>query len=822
MKHTRIPFLLCLFLALFMGTSCSDDDNVVPEPEDIRVTHSDLLGVYEVIDSQLETVNNGEFWDVRVKNINRGCTALQPYTFNSGELKFGENSFLIEKEDDFFLVTTPDQKTFKLIKTNSRCEDEVEIEYMELAEILGRYKVVDAYSYKSGEEPTQNAALLGQLWDIAEDGLNINCSLETLAFTFEKNTIVVGEVEYQVEKELAEEGFILTYLDEDVIYELHLSETTDVCPEEPEGGPDVGNIEVDKMYGYAALAGTTGGEGATDDNIHHFDNGYKFTAWLKAREKVKSKVPAIVWLSGEFTKEHGRDKSSPWFDIKDTKNLTIYGTNSFKMKNVGLFIVRSSNIIIRNLYIQMPKADNGADAISMQKSSKIWVDHCSIESINQIKDYEDGSVDVTHQTNGVTVSWNHFIKTQKTALVGHSNNEIADNQITATFHHNFFDQSNSRHPRVRFGTVHVYNNYFNKVETYGVGSAYGAKVLVENNYFDGVRLPTDICTFPAKPSGNNWVSNLQGSVAGYLYANEDNVYENKPSNASNPYPFINLEYKAYEGEKLEAPLTYDDFKPEYEYVTTKGEDVPAVVKGNAGVGKLSGYDTAPIKVDNGGITDPDPVDPDPTEPEEPGSSEGLGAGWLAKDVGTNQSTGSFKVDGEGKLTITSAGKFEGSNQSFYYVYREVEGDFVATLRIDNFNSIKQTNQSIGGLLFTPDLTAEGGDFLHAMSGEGGKTGEHNYSHRVLAGSAAKRGTLKSPTVLGGEVYVKLERKGNDYFASYSEDGGQTYGDVRTDTFTNLPSKIYIGIALNSGDNKETTSGTYSDFSINGEKISFVD
>jgi pectate lyase len=370
----------------------------------------------------------------------------------------------------------------------------------------------------------------------------------------------------------------------------------DPDPDDPYTPPAVGVVELDKLYGWAtADGGTTGGGGGT---VHHFNDGVKFADWLLAREKAKSTVPAVVWLSGTFTKEQGTRKSanSPWYDIKRTHNITIIGTDNFRMQNIGFFLTEATNIIIRNVYIIMPKADNGADGVSMQESHNVWVDHCTFESVNSTKDYEDGSCDITHETYNVTVSWCHYIRTQKSSLVGHSNNASADVKITATFHHNYFDRSNSRHPRVRFGRVHVYNNFFNRVSTYGVGSAYEAKVLMEQNYFDGVHLPTDICTWPAKSSG----SNLDGSVAGYLYATDDNVYVNKPSNASDPYPFTNVEYKAYNNNstKLSPPLTYSDFKPSYEYVVDPAGQLGTIVPDGAGVGKL-GYQNAPVAVDNG-------------------------------------------------------------------------------------------------------------------------------------------------------------------------------------------------------------------------------
>ena len=386
--------------------------------------------------------------------------------------------------------------------------------------------------------------------------------------------------------------------------------------------PTVGTVELDKVYGYGA--GVTGGEGATSANVLHFDNGKALQTWLLARtksEKAGDHSPVIIWLSGTFVPTDGRDFSEahPWFDVKDVSNLSFYGTDKFVMDRIGIFCVRAKNIIIRNINFRQPKANNGADAVSMQECDGVWVDHCTFTSLNQTKDYEDGSTDVTHASKNVTVSWCHYVKTQKSCLVGHSNSASADAAITATFHHNWFDQSNSRHPRVRFGKVHVYNNYYDNNATYGVGSAYGAKVLVEYNYFDGVHLPTDICTYPAKQSGSSWVSNLTGSVAGYLYATQD-VYVNKPDNASNPYPFTNVAYTKYGGTAGTA-LTYADFKPAYDYVVTPKEDVATVVKAGAGYGKL-GWIEAPVAVNNGGITefdgtDDNPTDPDPDDPDDP-------------------------------------------------------------------------------------------------------------------------------------------------------------------------------------------------------------
>ena len=387
-------------------------------------------------------------------------------------------------------------------------------------------------------------------------------------------------------------------------------------PEPDEGGeqecttpPTVSTVDPLKMYGFAEAAGVTGGDDASSANILHFNNGKALQTWLLARaksEKQGDHSPVTIWLSGTFGPSDGRDFSEahPWFDVKEVSNLSIYGTDSFVMDRIGFFAVSASNIIFRNINFQQPKANNGADAISMQKSDGIWVDHCTFTSLNQEKDYEDGSTDITHGSKNVTVSWCHYIQTQKTCLVGHSNSQTSDTQITATFHHNWFDSSSSRHPRVRFGWAHVYNNLYDGCTTYGAGSAYGARVLVEYNYFDSVQLPTDICTYPAKENGE---SNLQGSVAGYLYPTQ-NVYVNRPPKAKDPYPLCNVKFTSYRGSTI-TPLTYEDFKPEYRYEVTAAELVPEVVRANAGYGKM-GWTEAPVAVNNGGITEYNGTDPD--------------------------------------------------------------------------------------------------------------------------------------------------------------------------------------------------------------------
>jgi hypothetical protein len=120
-----------------------------------------------------------------------------------------------------------------------------------------------------------------------------------------------------------------------------------------------------------------------------------------------------------------------------------------------------------------------------QNTHHIWVDHCDFTKA------EDGLFDITRQSSFITISWNKFYEHSKTMLIGHSDAETGDvGHLKTTIHHNFFNATEQRHPRVRFGEVHVFNNYFLSNNLYGVASTMDAKVVVEGNYFENVPHPT--------------------------------------------------------------------------------------------------------------------------------------------------------------------------------------------------------------------------------------------------------------------------------------------------------------------------------------------
>ena len=154
----------------------------------------------------------------------------------------------------------------------------------------------------------------------------------------------------------------------------------------------------------------------------------------------------------------------------------------------------------------------------------------------------------------ITVSWNHFHDHDKTMLVGHDDGNRAQDlgHLRVTYHHNWFDATVQRHPRVRFADpVHVFNNYYVNNSGYGVASTTDAGVLVEGNYFEGVPDPMVITT--------------GGSPNGRIV--ERNNF------------FLNSGPPQTAGTVVE-PSTY------YSYTLDNAADVKAIVMAGAGVGKL--------------------------------------------------------------------------------------------------------------------------------------------------------------------------------------------------------------------------------------------
>ncbi len=154
----------------------------------------------------------------------------------------------------------------------------------------------------------------------------------------------------------------------------------------------------------------------------------------------------------------------------------------------GIRVKNACNVEIRNLATMNCDSDEG-DNISLQQNNEyIWVHHCDFfygkpgGDADQAKG--DGALD--SKTSGyVTFAYNHFWDTGKSNLLGNGTEEPR----YLSYHHNWYDHSDSRHPRVRSHHVHVFNNYFDGVAKYGVGATNASSVFVEANYFRNCGYP---------------------------------------------------------------------------------------------------------------------------------------------------------------------------------------------------------------------------------------------------------------------------------------------------------------------------------------------
>ena len=171
---------------------------------------------------------------------------------------------------------------------------------------------------------------------------------------------------------------------------------------------------------------------------------------------------------------------------KPAQNITVEGIGrDGTINGFGILIRNSKNIEVKNLGV----VNFMDDGISIDTgNSHLWVHNLDIFYGNAGGDADqakgDGSLD-SKGSDYCTYSYNHFWDSGKSNLLGNGDSESSGEggATHLTYHHNWYDHSDSRHPRIRTATVHVYNNYFDGNAKYGVGVTTGASAFVENNYF---------------------------------------------------------------------------------------------------------------------------------------------------------------------------------------------------------------------------------------------------------------------------------------------------------------------------------------------------
>lgn len=322
---------------------------------------------------------------------------------------------------------------------------------------------------------------------------------------------------------------------------------------------------------------------------------------IDAYSKGKDKTPIAFRIIGKVNLsdlDH-ISSSAEGLQIKGAKmNMTFEGVgDDATVYGFGFLLREAESVEFRNFAI-MRCLD---DAMSLDtKNSHVWIHNMDLfygkkgSAADQAKG--DGTVDIKGDSKYVTVAYNRFWDNGKASMCG-MKSETGENWIT--YHHNWFDHSDSRMARVRTMSVHMYNNYYQHCDVYGIGATSGSSVFMESNYFDAVKRPimSSLQGTDAKGDGT-----FSGEKGGLIKA-YGNVFANKPDNFSYiPYAENNTSFDAYEvsdpSEQVPASVktlvggtSYNNFDTNsslmYAYAADKAEDVPSIVEGFYGAGRLN-------------------------------------------------------------------------------------------------------------------------------------------------------------------------------------------------------------------------------------------
>lgn len=279
-------------------------------------------------------------------------------------------------------------------------------------------------------------------------------------------------------------------------------------------------------------AGTTGGSGSS----------ITVTTAAAFRTAAESSTSQIITVSGNL------NMGSSQVNVKSNK--TIIGANSSSGIIGCLRLSGVSNVIIQNLNITNPSGAGTGDGIEVSGSTRVFIHKVTFT------DCSDGECDIVRASDLVTVSWCRFRYASQSShkfvnLIGNSDDATGDRgKLRVTMHHNWYDAGCvERMPRVRFGQVHCYNNYYAASgSSYCVGVGNESQIKVENCYFQN--------------QAAAWKNYSSSSAQGRINWNSGNVFSGTSIPTWAPNSSV--------------------FTPSYSYSLNTGSSVPSSVSGGAG------------------------------------------------------------------------------------------------------------------------------------------------------------------------------------------------------------------------------------------------
>lgn len=276
-----------------------------------------------------------------------------------------------------------------------------------------------------------------------------------------------------------------------------------------------------QVPGWASQNGSvTGGGSAAETNV---------TTYAQLKSAIENSSVKVIKVTGTIT-------VTTRLSLQDQTGKTIYGANGAKLVSTNqtkdasgiINIKRCKNLIIRNLIFEGPGAydTDGWDNAILDECTNVWVDHC------EFRDGVDGNFDIKNKSDYITVSYTKFgyLKAPKPGgsggsddhrysnLIGSSDGATGDRgKLRITFARCWWAPGcKERMPRVRFGKVHLVNNFFNStVSNKCIAAGFEADIRVEANVFEGVKTPIDLMTgYTAVTAVDNVFTNTTGNQAG--------------------------------------------------------------------------------------------------------------------------------------------------------------------------------------------------------------------------------------------------------------------------------------------------------------------